>query len=114
MGLQARYRLTATIYCQSTDCQFPSGSRINTIHPFSHGNGLHARVIADVIAVKYGQPECSWDAGANLVAEGIARWMPTRMTSRHSLNLRDSKPDSDMSNIILNRVHDLIDMTGED
>jgi Fic-DOC domain mobile mystery protein B len=43
------------------------------IHPFANGNGRHARMITDVVAVKHGQAEFSWGAGANLVAEGSAR-----------------------------------------
>jgi len=38
---------------------------VSKIHPFANGNGRHARVIADVIAVKHGQAEFSWGAGAN-------------------------------------------------
>ncbi len=47
--------------------------QLTRIHPFANGNGRHARMIADVVAVKYGQPEFSWGAGKNLVAEGDAR-----------------------------------------
>jgi hypothetical protein len=52
----------------------------------------------DVIAVKHGQAEFPWGAGADLVAEGRARppiWlrgersMRTRTTSSRFLNLRD-------------------------
>jgi len=32
-------------------------------------------MIADVVAVTYGQPEFTWGAGKNLVAEGDARTM---------------------------------------
>jgi Fic-DOC domain mobile mystery protein B len=46
---------------------------VSKIHPFANGNGRHARMITDVIAVKYGRPEFSWGAGANLVSEGRAR-----------------------------------------
>jgi Fic family protein len=44
---------------------------VSKIHPFPNGNGRHARMMTDVLAVKYGQPEFTW--GANLVAEGNAR-----------------------------------------
>jgi Fic-DOC domain mobile mystery protein B len=30
------------------------------IHPFPNGNGRHARLLADVIAVKFGRPEFTW------------------------------------------------------
>jgi Fic-DOC domain mobile mystery protein B len=46
---------------------------VSKIHPFANGNGRHARMIADVVAVKYARPEFSWGAGHNLVAEGQAR-----------------------------------------
>jgi Fic-DOC domain mobile mystery protein B len=47
--------------------------QLTRIHPFANGNGRHARMIADVVAVKYGQPEFTWGVGANLVAEGDVR-----------------------------------------
>lgn len=47
--------------------------QLTRIHPFANGNGRHARMIADVAAVKFGQPEFTWGAGTNLVAEGVAR-----------------------------------------
>lgn len=46
---------------------------VSRIHPFPNGNGRHARMITDVIAVKHARPEFSWGAGANLVAQGGAR-----------------------------------------
>lgn len=46
---------------------------VSKIHPFANGNGRHARMMTDVIAVKYGQPEFSWGSRANLVAEARAR-----------------------------------------
>jgi Fic-DOC domain mobile mystery protein B len=46
---------------------------VSKIHPFPNGNGRHARMIADVLAVKFGRPEFSWGDGANLVAETTAR-----------------------------------------
>jgi Fic-DOC domain mobile mystery protein B len=46
---------------------------VSKIHPFPNGNGRHARMIADVLAVKFGRPEFTWGAGANLVAETTAR-----------------------------------------
>ena len=33
---------------------------VSKIHGFPNGNGRHARMLADVIAVKYGQPEFTW------------------------------------------------------
>jgi len=46
---------------------------VSKIHPFPNGNGRHARMIADVLAVKFGRPEFTWGARANLVAENTAR-----------------------------------------
>jgi Fic-DOC domain mobile mystery protein B len=46
---------------------------VSKIHPFANGNGRHARMIADVISVKYGRSEFSWGADQNPVAEGNAR-----------------------------------------
>jgi Fic-DOC domain mobile mystery protein B len=46
---------------------------VSKIRPFPNGNGRHARMMTDVLAVKFGQPEFTWGAGANLVAEGDAR-----------------------------------------
>lgn len=42
------------------------------IHPFSNGNGRHARLIADVLVTKLGNPAFTWGS-ANLVEEGTAR-----------------------------------------
>ena len=47
--------------------------QLTRIHPFANGNGRHARMIADVVAVKYGHAEFTWGAGKDLVAEGDAR-----------------------------------------
>ncbi len=47
--------------------------QLTKIHPFANGNGRHARLIADIVAVKYGQSEFTWGAGTDLVAEGGAR-----------------------------------------
>ncbi len=46
--------------------------RLVLIHPFPNGNGRHARLIADVLAMKLGRPEFTWGS-ANLVKEGEAR-----------------------------------------
>ena len=47
--------------------------QLTRIHPFTNGNGRHARMIADVVAVNYGRTEFSWGAGKDLVAQGDAR-----------------------------------------
>ena len=46
--------------------------RLVLIHAFPNGNGRHARMIADVIAMKLGLPAFTWGS-ANLVKEGEAR-----------------------------------------
>ncbi len=47
--------------------------QLTRIHPFANGNGRHARMITDVVAVKYGRAEFTWGAGKDLVAQGDAR-----------------------------------------
>lgn len=46
--------------------------RLALIHPFPNGNGRHARLIADVLASKLGQPSFTWGA-TDLVKPGEAR-----------------------------------------
>jgi Fic-DOC domain mobile mystery protein B len=46
--------------------------RLVLIHLFPNGNGRHARLIADVIALKMGKPFFSW-GGLSLVKPGEAR-----------------------------------------
>jgi Fic-DOC domain mobile mystery protein B len=46
--------------------------RLVLIHPFPNGNGRHARLIADVLAMKLGRRQFTWGS-ANLVKEGEAR-----------------------------------------
>src|SRR6202050_3318941 len=43
--------------------------QLRRIHPFANGNGRHARMITDVVAVKYGQAEFTWGAGKDLVTQ---------------------------------------------
>jgi Fic-DOC domain mobile mystery protein B len=46
--------------------------RLVVIHPFPNGNGRHARLIADVLAMKLGRPAFTWGA-ADLIRPGEAR-----------------------------------------
>lgn len=46
--------------------------RLVVIHPFPNGNGRHARLIADVFAIKLGRPAFTWGA-TDLVKPGEAR-----------------------------------------
>lgn len=47
--------------------------QLTRTHPFANGSGRHARMVADVVAVKYARPEFSWGAGISLVDESDAR-----------------------------------------
>jgi Fic-DOC domain mobile mystery protein B len=47
--------------------------QLTKIHPFANGNGRHARLMADILAVKHGQSEFTWGAGKDLVTVGDAR-----------------------------------------
>ena len=47
--------------------------QLTRIHPFANGNGRHARMIADVVAVRHGHAEFTWGAGKDLVAAGDPR-----------------------------------------
>jgi Fic-DOC domain mobile mystery protein B len=46
---------------------------VSRIHPFPNGSGRHARMMTDVVAVKFNQAEFTWGAGANLVAKESLR-----------------------------------------
>ena len=46
--------------------------RLVFIHPFSNGNGRHARLIGDALVMKLGRPEFTWGS-ASLVEQGEAR-----------------------------------------
>jgi Fic-DOC domain mobile mystery protein B len=46
--------------------------RLVSIHPFANGNGRHARLIADVLLQRHGQPAFTW-GGADIVRAGDFR-----------------------------------------
>lgn len=46
--------------------------RLVVIHPFPNGNGRHARLIADILAMKLNRPAFTWGA-ADLIKRGEAR-----------------------------------------
>jgi Fic-DOC domain mobile mystery protein B len=46
--------------------------RLVFIHPFSNGNGRHARLMADVLAKLQGRPEFTWGV-SDIVAQGNIR-----------------------------------------
>lgn len=45
---------------------------VGVIHPFPNGNGRHARLHADIIAVKLGRPEFTWGRNS-IVGAGLTR-----------------------------------------
>jgi len=65
---------------------------VSKIHPFANGNGRHARMITDVAAVKFGQPEFTWGARKDLVAEGDARARYLAALRALDTNDNDVKP----------------------
>jgi Fic-DOC domain mobile mystery protein B len=58
--------------------------QLTLIHPFPNGNGRHARLLADVIAVKFGQPEFTWGR-VEMAAPG-----PVRAAYLNALKLADT------------------------
>ena len=66
--------------------------QMTKIHPYANGNGRHARLIADIVAVKYGQSEFTWGAGKGLVAEGDARTRYLAALRALDANENDVKP----------------------
>jgi Fic-DOC domain mobile mystery protein B len=65
---------------------------LTRIHPFANGNGRHARMLADIVAVKCGQAEFTWGAGKDLVAEGNARSRYLAALRALDANENDVKP----------------------
>ncbi len=65
---------------------------VSKIHPFPSGNGRHARMITDVLAVKFGRPGFIWGAGANLVADTIDRGAYLAALRALDANADDVKP----------------------
>lgn len=66
--------------------------QLTRIHPFTNGNGRHARMMADVVAVKYGRAEFTWGAGKDLVAQGDARTRYLTALRTLDANENDVKP----------------------
>ena len=65
--------------------------RLVWIHPFANGNGRHARVMADILVQRQGQPAFTW-GGASIVQAGEFR-------SRYIQALR-AADDSDLRPIL--------------
>jgi len=47
--------------------------RLGLIHPFANGNGRHARLVTDLVAVTLSRPPFSWGSGADIGSMGHAR-----------------------------------------
>jgi len=63
--------------------------RLVAIHPFPNGNGRHARLAADLLAVKQGQPRFTWGQG-NIGPVGDVRKAyigALRAADRHDMTL---------------------------
>lgn len=55
----ARYWIDHKTY-EIDEIAVRSHHELVVIHPFANGNGRHARLFADVVAVKFGRPEFTW------------------------------------------------------
>jgi Fic-DOC domain mobile mystery protein B len=47
--------------------------RLVVVHPWSNGNGRHARLMADIFVAAKGGAELRWGAGSNLTASSELR-----------------------------------------
>lgn len=47
--------------------------RLVRIHPWSNGNGRHARLATDILLERWDRPRFSWGSGADLAPESAAR-----------------------------------------
>lgn len=47
--------------------------RLVSIHPFANGNGRHARLATDLLALTLAQPRFTWGAGGDLINATAAR-----------------------------------------
>ncbi|SRR6266404_787293 len=65
--------------------------RLVWIHPFPNGNGRHARLLADVIATKFGRDTFTWGS-KELVDEGPARTEYIRCLKLADANNDDIQP----------------------
>lgn len=62
--------------------------RLVAIHPFPNGNGRHARMFADELAIRLGLPAYTWGGGSDLQARGASR-----ATYLQVLKAADRNPD---------------------
>ena len=63
--------------------------RLVAIHPFPNGNGRHARLMADLVVERLGQPRFSWGS-RNLVDAGEAR--QRYIAALQAADVRDMAP----------------------
>jgi Fic-DOC domain mobile mystery protein B len=47
--------------------------RLVSIHPWSNGNGRHARLIADIAVASHGEPPLTWGSGLEAAKSGTGR-----------------------------------------
>jgi Fic-DOC domain mobile mystery protein B len=65
---------------------------VSKIHPFANGNGRHARMITDVVAVKQGRLEFTWGSAQTLAQEGNPRSQYLAALRALDTNHNDLKP----------------------
>jgi len=68
----ARYWLAQNTYPKD-EIAIRFHHRLVVIHPWPNGNGRHARLMADILVRRQGQPPLTWGAGASLAESGTAR-----------------------------------------
>jgi Fic-DOC domain mobile mystery protein B len=60
---------------------------LTKIHPFANGNGRHARLMADIVAVRYGQSEFTWAPEKTLSPKKV-RAPAMSLLSAHSMRMK--------------------------
>jgi Fic-DOC domain mobile mystery protein B len=73
--------------------------RLVAIHPFPNGNGRHARLLADVVALKNGRAEFSWGRG-DMIAPG-----PVRDAYLRALRAADERNIQDLLKFARSKVN---------
>lgn len=64
--------------------------RLVSIHPFANGNGRHARLAADELAIALGLRRFSWGGGSDLTTSGSVR--DDYMSALKAADLGDFSP----------------------
>jgi Fic-DOC domain mobile mystery protein B len=86
-----RYWIENDTYNDSDEIAIRLHHRLVWIHPFPNGNGRHARLLADIVAVKLGRTEFSWGS-RELVEVGPARQEYIRSLRLADANREDIQP----------------------